>query len=294
MVLAVASDAHAHLQNLLELFPGAEEERRSLGVSCAASAWNPAEFAAQEKLALKADRDGAAPVALCFAVHPQLPAARDEGGEEAPRLETEELLETLETLARERRIAAIGETGFDLYNKAYRDTEKEQEDLFRRHLDIARERELPIVLHVRRAMHKVFSWSKALKALPSVVFHSYSGTFAEGEALLRRGINAYFSFGTVILLNHKAAMDSCARLPPERLLTETDAPYQPLRGKPFSSWADLPSIIAGVAALRREAGGTGGDAAELEAALDRNFARVYGSGMFGRAASGTVKGMPNL
>jgi TatD DNase family protein len=272
----VASDAHAHPSDLLERHPRAEEERRGLGVSCAASAWNPAEFEAQEKLALEAGRDGAAPVALCFAVHPQLPAARDGGGEGAPRFDAAELLETLERLARERRIAAVGETGFDLYNKAYRDTEREQEELFRRHLDVALEWELPVVLHVRRAMHKVFAWSKELKALPAVVFHSYPGVFAEGEALLRRGINAYFSFGTVILLNHRAAMDSCARLPPERLLTETDAPYQPLRGRPFSSWADLPAIIAGAAALRREAGSPCGDAAELEAALDRNFARVYG------------------
>jgi TatD DNase family protein len=275
--LAVASDAHAHPLDLLERFPQAEEERRRLGVACAASAWNPGEFEAQEKIALEAGRDGAAPVVLCFAVHPQLPAARS-GGEGAPRFDAAELLQTLETLAAGKRIAAVGETGFDLYDSACRDTEKEQEELFRCHVDIAREWKLPVVLHLRRAMHKVFAWSKELKALSAVVFHSYSGTFAEAEALLKRGINAYFSFGTTIILNHRAAMDCCARLPPERLLTETDAPYQPLRGRPFSSWADLPAIIAGAAALRREAGSPGGDSAELEAALDRNFRRVYCGG----------------
>ena len=269
----MASDAHAHPLDLLERFPRAEEERRRLGVACAASAWNPSEFEAQERIALEARRDGAAPVVLCFAVHPQLPASRDGG--EGQRFDTAELLQTLEKLAAEKRIAAVGETGFDLYNGSYRDTEKEQEELFRRHLDVALEWKLPIVLHVRRAMHKVFAWSKELKALPAVVFHSYPGTFAEGEALLRRGINAYFSFGTTIILNHRAAMDSCARLPLERLLTETDAPYQPLRGRPFSSWADLPAIISGAATLRREAGRAGGDGAELEAALDRNFRQVY-------------------
>jgi TatD DNase family protein len=274
MGLAVASDAHAHPLDLLEHFPGAEEERRRLAVACAASAWNPAEFEAQEKIAREAERDGAASLLLCFAVHPQLPAAR-KGGEDAPRFDTAVLLRTLETLASEKRLAAVGETGFDLYNGAYRDTEQEQEELFRRHLDVALEWKLPVVLHVRRAMHKVFAWSKELIALPAVVFHSYSGTFADGEALLRRGINAYFSFGTAIVLNHKAAMDSCARLPLERLLTETDAPYQPLRGSSFSSWADLPAIIAGAAALRREAGSPGGSGAELEAALDRNFRQAY-------------------
>jgi TatD DNase family protein len=289
----VASDAHAHPSDLLERYPEAEQERRRLGVSCAASAWNPSEFEAQERLALEAGRDGAAPLALCFAVHPQLPAARSKG-EAAPLYETAELLGTLETLAAENRLSAVGETGFDLYSKAYRDTEKEQEELFRRHLDVAFKRGLPVVLHIRRAMHKAFSYTKELKSLPAVVFHSYSGTLAEGQSLLGRGINAYFSFGAAILLNHRAAMDSCARLPTERLLTETDAPYQPLRLRPFSSWADLPAIIAGAAALRREAGSPAGDSAELEAAVDRNFRQVYGEGpgALRRQARGRCGGVP--
>jgi TatD DNase family protein len=270
----MASDAHAHPKDLAELFPGAEEERRSFRVACAASAWNPAEFEAQERLALAAGRDGAAPVALCFAVHPQLPAAA--ARDAAPRFDAEALLQTLETFAESARIAAVGETGFDLYNAVYRDTETEQEELFRHHLDIALRRQLPMVLHVRRAMHKIFAYSKELKRLPAVVFHSYPGVLAEAEALLKRGINAYFSFGTAIMLNHKTAMNACARLPLERLLTETDAPYQPLRNRPFSSWADLPAIISAAASLRQQAGAPGGDPAELEAAIDRNFTLVYG------------------
>jgi TatD DNase family protein len=119
-------------------------------------------------------------------------------------------------------------------------------------------------------MHKVFAHAQALKKLPAVVFHSYSGTAAEGEALLKRGINAWFSFGAAILLNHRIAMDACARLPRSRLLLETDAPYQPLRGAPFSRWADLPAILSGAAGLRGE------DAGELEAAVDENWRQVFG------------------
>jgi TatD DNase family protein len=272
----VASDAHAHPAALIERYPEAEAERRALGVSCAASAWNQAEFAAHEKLALDAARDGAAPIIQCFAVHPQLPAARDKGG--MPRGDTAELLETLEALAAEKRIDAVGETGFDLYNAEYRATEEEQEELFRRHLDVAMAARLPVALHVRRAMHKIFAHTKPLRALPAVIFHAYSGTFAEAEALLRRGVNAYFSFGAALLLNHKTAAAACARIPLERLLTETDAPWQPFRGKPFSTWAGLPAIIAAAAALRPEAGGPDVGSAALEEAVDRNFRQVYGTG----------------
>jgi TatD DNase family protein len=276
----MASDAHAHPHNLLAFLPGAEDERRLLGAACAASAWNRAEFEYHEALARAALADGAAPVIPCFAVHPQLAAA----GPSSRHLAGESLA-TLEALAAEGRIRALGETGFDLYNETFRAAEPLQEEIFRRHLEIARASDLPMVLHIRRAMHKVFAYSRELKKLPAVVFHSYSGTLAEGRSLLKRGINAYFSFGSPIILNHKIAMDAAAHLPADRLLLETDAPYQPLLGAPFSRWSDLNAILRGLAALRRAAGSDGGgtadldeaalDEAALDARIDENFARVF-------------------
>jgi TatD DNase family protein len=101
------------------------------------------------------------------------------------------------------------------------------------------------------------------------------GTLGEGESLLRRGVNAYFSFGTPILLNHKEAIRSCAALPLDRLLLETDAPYQPLRSRAFSRWSDLTVILHRAAEIRKEAGLSGGHPAELEAATDKNFHSVF-------------------
>ncbi|WP_010258205.1 TatD family hydrolase [Treponema primitia] len=272
----MASDAHAHPFDLAGRFPDAENERRSLGIACAASAWNGEQFAYHQELARSARQEGAAPMALCFAVHPQLPAAGNTSSF-AP------LLELLETLAAGDELNAIGETGFDLYNdaretslqNAFRATEAVQDELFAAHLETALRYGLPMVLHVRRAMHKVFAHTGALKKLPAVVFHSYSGTVGEGEALLRRGINAYFSFGASILLNHKGAIRSCAALPLDHLLLETDAPYQPLRGKAFSHWVDLSVILRGAAGIRKEGGVPGGDPEELEAATDKNFYRIF-------------------
>jgi TatD DNase family protein len=294
----MASDAHAHPFDLARRFsaeqpcdtgPGAaEQERRSLGIACAASAWNGEQFACHQELASQACRDNAAPMALCFAVHPQLPAVEDmkaageavkeEGAaEDAPPFTA--LLELLETLAAEGRLNAVGETGIDLYDSRFRATEAVQEELFTAHLEIALKYRLPVVLHIRRAMHTVFARTAFLKKLPAVVFHSYSGTPGEAEALLRRGVNAYFSFGAVILLNHKEAIRSCAALPLDRLLLETDAPYQPLGGRKFSRWADLPAILRGAVQIRREADAPCGDPAELEAAIDRNFYRIFLPGM---------------
>ncbi|MDR1429541.1 MAG: hydrolase TatD, partial [Spirochaetaceae bacterium] len=79
MLLLMPSDAHAHPYDLLRLYPQAEEERRSLGVACAASAWDGEEFLFQEALSRRAREDGAPPLRLCYAVHPQLPRSRGHG-----------------------------------------------------------------------------------------------------------------------------------------------------------------------------------------------------------------------
>jgi TatD DNase family protein len=181
----------------------------------------------------------------------------------------------LERLAREGRLGAVGETGFDLYDARFRETEKTQEALFELHLETALARDLPLVLHVRKAMHKVFAASGRLKKCRAVIFHSWPGTAADGASLLRRGINAYFSFGTAILLNHREAMRCCASFPAERLLLETDAPYQPPRGKTFSSYGDIALVLGAASALRAEAGGKSSDPEELERIVAANFRAAF-------------------
>jgi TatD DNase family protein len=269
------TDAHCHPFDLKKVFPAAEETRRSLKVICAASATDAEEFAYHEELAQKANAENAAAVLPCFALHPQLPAFLEyanSGEKKRVTVETfQDGLVLLENLAKKGRLAAIGETGFDLYNAAFRETEKIQNDLFAAHLETALRYDLPLVLHVRRAMHKVFAHIRDLKKCKSVIFHSWPGTEGEGESLLKKGVNAFFSFGTTILLNHREAMRCCAAFPLTRLLTETDAPFQPLRGNKFSSWEDLPRIIEAAAALRDKTGGT-----ELEQRIAENFASAFG------------------
>lgn len=264
-------DVHCHPLDLLEHFPGAEDERRRLGVFCAASSTTKEQFFCHEELAKKAQAENAPPVIPCFAIHPQLPASDMWNAEFA-----DEHLALLESLAKEGRLGAIGEVGFDLYNDEFRSTEKLQDEIFAAHLETALKYDLPMVLHVRRAMHKVFAYTTVLKKLPAVIFHSWPGTMGEGESLLRRGVNAYFSFGTVITLNHKEAIRCCAAFPAERLLTETDAPYQGLRGAAFSRWADLPLILKTAALLRKTAGKPGSDADDLEQIVEENFKRAFG------------------
>ena len=263
------TDAHCHPWDLLEFLVDAEAERRETGTACAASSWNLEQFEYNETLAKKAREEGAPPLFCCFALHPQLSALDND--DFSPKAG----LDLLQSLAADGRLDAVGETGFDLYNEQFRSGEKLQDEMFTRHLETALAYDLPFVIHARRAMHKIFPLTHDLKKLPAVVFHSWPGTRVEGEALLKRGVNVFFSFGTTVLKNHRQAMNCAATFPPDRLLLETDAPYQPLRGKAFSSWRDLPQICSSIAALRKEAGSPCAEPAELEKMIAGNFFRVF-------------------
>lgn len=265
----MASDAHAHPFDLEKLFPEAETERQNLNIHCAASAWNEEQFFYHEQLAEASGAKNGPIAVLCFGVHPQLPLHEKDTSRQ------KQLCQFLRELAESKRLSAIGETGFDYFDEAYRSTKETQKELFLFHLHTAIDFHLPIVLHIRKAMNEVFYHAKELALLPSVIFHSYSGTYREAEDLLKRKVNAYFSFGTPIALNHKRAIEAASLLPPERLLTETDAPYQPLREKKYSSWTDIYTVIQTLADVRRQNGIACRTFAEAEAQTDENFRRAF-------------------
>jgi TatD DNase family protein len=268
-------DAHCHPFDLAAALGTAEEERRSLGVNCAASAATLEEFEYCEKLSLQAKKDNVAPLLPCFAVHPQM-ALIVKNTPNVTRYSLRDGLSALDLLARQGRLAAVGETGFDLYNTDFRETEKTQDELFAVHLETCLRYDLSLVIHSRRAMHKIFANAAALKKCRAVVFHSWSGTEGEGEALLRRGINAFFSFGAAITLNRREAVRHkaqrcCAAFPPASLLTETDAPFQPLRGREFSRYADIAAVLAAMVSLR----GGSADGTEMEKIIETNFRAAF-------------------
>jgi TatD DNase family protein len=263
------TDAHCHPFDLYSCFPDAEEERISLRVAAAASACDLDEFVYNEELAKKRVAKNLVPLLLCYAVHPQLPAVKTLDGEPLTNDEINNYLETLDNLAAASRLAAIGECGFDLFNASFRETEAVQDKIFISHLETALRYDLPVILHVRRAMHKIFTNVKMLSKCRAVVFHSWPGTYDEGMSILRHRVNAFFSFGNTIRNGHKQAMLCCSKFPAERLLTETDAPFQPLRGQNFSQWADLPHIIEKASSLRNVY------ANELEIRIENNFKNVF-------------------
>lgn len=157
----------------------------------------------------------------CFGFHPQMPLGEDEG--------------FLKSLLEENSISAVGEAGFDFFTEEFKKNEANQEKAFLIELSLSLEYKKPLVIHERKALSKIYKFSSELKKLPSVLFHSFFYGIFEAKSILEKGINAYFSFGKQILNGNKKSIECVKNLPLEKLLLETDAPFQTLKGEVFTS-----------------------------------------------------------
>ena len=141
--------------------------------------------------------------------------------------------EAIEELARRPKVVAIGETGLDRYwDHAPFDL---QTEFFQRHIDLARRRGLPFVVHCRDAERDVVAQLRSAADVGPLqgVMHSFSGDVETARACLELGL--YISFaGMVTFKKNDALRAVAAAVPLDRLLIETDAPYLapvPFRGK---------------------------------------------------------------
>ena len=134
------------------------------------------------------------------------------------------------------RVRAIGETGLDFY----RDTAapEDQRRAFEAQIEIARELDLPIVIHARdpeaetSATDEIFETLDAKAGEAPVILHCFSAPHRVGDAAER---GWYCSFaGNATYPSAKELLFAAAKVPADRILVETDAPYlapQPMRGK---------------------------------------------------------------
>jgi TatD DNase family protein len=136
--------------------------------------------------------------------------------------------------ASHRRVIGIGETGLDYYYE--HSPRKAQQELFRRHIRVARKLDLPVIVHSRDADEDTVAILKESynEAPFKFLIHCFSSTQYLAEESVKMG--GYISASGIITFKKSQALrDSFARVPLERLLVETDSPYlapEPYRGKP--------------------------------------------------------------
>jgi TatD DNase family protein len=138
-------------------------------------------------------------------------------------------------LADHPRVVAVGETGLDRHwDFTPFDV---QQDYFDRHLRLAQQRDLPVVIHCRLAEADLLPMLRdaAARGPLSGILHSFSGDAAFAEACLELGL--YVSFAGMATYTNKKfgpLRAVAATIPDDRILIETDSPYltpHPLRGK---------------------------------------------------------------
>lgn len=139
----------------------------------------------------------------------------------------------IERLATSPKVVAIGETGLDRYWD--HSPLALQQDYFARHIELARARNLPFVVHCRDAEADVVAALQAASqtAPLSGVMHSFTGDLDTARTCWELGL--YVSFAGMVTFKRNDALRAvAAAVLADRLLVETDAPYlapAPHRGK---------------------------------------------------------------
>jgi TatD DNase family protein len=136
----------------------------------------------------------------------------------------------IEELLANPQVVAVGECGLDFYRM--RSPREDQERVLRVHLALARETDLPLVVHVRDA------WPEILRALDEgsadrVVLHCFSGDAQIAREVSARGWFVSFA-GNVTYPKNAHLREAAVAVPLDRLLVETDSPFlapQRLRGR---------------------------------------------------------------
>jgi TatD DNase family protein len=158
-------------------------------------------------------------------------------------------IEGLEELLDAPEIVAVGECGLDYhYDHSPRDV---QADAFRRQIEIAHRRDLPLVIHTRSAWDDTFAILDEEGTPRRTVFHCFTGGADEAAEGLRRGALLSFS-GIITFPSGGDLREAAAACPLDRLLVETDSPYLapvPHRGRPNRP-ALVPLVGAAVAAAK--------------------------------------------
>lgn len=154
-----------------------------------------------------------------------------------------------EWLGRERAVA-VGECGLDYYVEGL--DHNAQQDFFEGQLGIARDLDLPVIVHARRAVDAVIATLRRIGGLRGVV-HSWSGSEQQARQLWEMGFMLGIG-GPVTYERARRLRRTVAGMPLEYLLLETDAPDQPdagIRGQ-RNEPARLAHVLEAVASLRDE------------------------------------------
>ena len=210
-------DTHAHLND-----PAFDPDREELMNGLAAKGVG---FVMNAGCSLESSRD----IVAMTAKYPWLYGSVGSHPDSADEV-NEEVIEEYRKLCQNEKIKAIGEIGLDYY---YEDIPREiQQKAFRMQMDLAKELDMPVIVHEREAHD---DGMRIVKEFPGVtgVFHCYSGSAEMARQLVKMGWYIGFT-GVLTFKNARKAVETAASIPLDRIVIETDCPFmapEPFRGK---------------------------------------------------------------
>jgi TatD DNase family protein len=142
-----------------------------------------------------------------------------------------EELQHVENELSKRKFYAVGEIGIDLYwDKTYLE---EQKNAFRKQIQLAKQYQLPIVIHCREAFEEIFEILEEEKSEELFgIFHCFSGTYE--QALKAISYNMKLGIGGVVTFKNGKIDQFLSKIDINNIVIETDSPYLapvPFRGK---------------------------------------------------------------
>lgn len=183
---------------------------------------------------------------------------------------TEKIYADLKEWSAEKKVIAIGETGLDYhYDHSPRETQRE---VFRRHLQLAKEVDLPAIIHSREAKGDTLAILRE-SGMQRGVMHCFSGDGEMAEQAMSMGF--YLSLAGPVTFKGAVQLKEIARLiPDDYLLVETDAPY--LSPEPFRGRRNEPAYMQHT--LRRVAELRGISFEDIVRITSLNAKRLFGIG----------------
>ena len=183
---------------------------------------------------------------------------------------TDEGLDRLKELASNGKVVAIGETGLDFYRDlSPRDVQREA---FRRQIGLARELDLPLVVHLRNSHQDGLEILKK-EGADKGALHCFSGSLEQAREAVKLGF--YLGFDGPITFNSPKLVSILKAIPRDRILLETDCPY--LTPNPYRGKRNEPSYLMFI--CQKAASELGMSYEELAALTTGNARRLFGASL---------------
>ncbi len=178
----------------------------------------------------------------------------------------------LVALGRHDVVVAIGETGLDNYYGL--DSADWQKESFIRHLKAASQLRKPVIVHTREAREETLAILREHADIQSAgVIHCFTETWEMAQSAME--LNFYLSFSGIITFRNASALrDIVKKVPLERILVETDAPW--LTPMPYRGKQNEPQFVVEVAKAVADIKGISFD--EVAEVTSNNFEKLFFSG----------------